>query len=244
MDFKPTFDGVIKSEFLTHIDEICHKQTQPSEDLILARNAELRKNPGALYKLGEQEGHVWGEMVADIPFNMWEKAIRDGYPLNHPDADVAATAMANYLLTPEGNACLVKDRGIEMAGAIRYTQATDQTTLKTPDSKLGKAFCAGRAALIAGVNNNPHVSGAEDYLAYEAGYATITPEGKFDSCSIAIPITMPDLTGMTSAVAQAAILTANLTVGKITGTTGVVTVQAPLAAAKTQPNDIVTFTIA
>ena len=132
----------------------------------------------------------------------------------------------------------------DMPGAIRYTQAVDQTTLKTPNSKLGKAFCAGRAALIAGVNNNPHVSGAEDYLAYEAGYAATTPEGQYDSCSIAIPITMPNLTGMTSAVAQAAIIAAKLTVGKITGTTGVVTAQAPLAAAKTQPNDVVTFTIA
>jgi hypothetical protein len=106
--FETTFDGVIKSEFLTHIDEIAHKQTQPSEDLILARNAELRKNPGVIYKLGEQEGHIWGEMVASIPMNMFEKAVRDGYALNSQDPDIAATAMANYLLTPEGKACLVK----------------------------------------------------------------------------------------------------------------------------------------
>jgi hypothetical protein len=107
--FEPTFDGVIKSEFLTHIDEIAHKQTQPSENLILARNAELRKNPGVLYKLGEQEGHVWGEMLASIPFNMYEKAIRDGYQLNHPDAATSAMAMMNYLQTPEGKECLVQD---------------------------------------------------------------------------------------------------------------------------------------
>jgi hypothetical protein len=110
MSIESVFDGVIKSELLTHIDEVCHKQTQPSEPLILARNAELRKNPGALYKLGEQEGHVWGEMVASIPMNMFEKAIRDGYALNHPDADISASAMANYLLTPEGKACLVKGK--------------------------------------------------------------------------------------------------------------------------------------
>jgi hypothetical protein len=107
--FEPIFDGVIKSEFLTHIDEIAHKQTQPSETLILARNAELRKNPGVLYKLGEREGHEWGEMVASIPFNMFEKAIRDGYALNSSDPDIAATAMTNYLLTPEGKACLVQE---------------------------------------------------------------------------------------------------------------------------------------
>jgi hypothetical protein len=107
--FDPTFDGVIKSEFLTHIDEIAHKQTQPSEGFILARNAELRKNSGVLYDLGEQSGDSWGRMVAAIPFNMFEKAIRDGYALNHPDADIAAAAMINYLLTPEGKACLVQE---------------------------------------------------------------------------------------------------------------------------------------
>jgi hypothetical protein len=108
--FEPTFDGVIKSEFLTHIDEIAHKQTQPSEDLILVRNAELRKNPGVLYDLGEQEGHPWGRMVASIPMNMFEKAIREGYALNHPDATTSAMAMMNYLLTPEGKACLVQEK--------------------------------------------------------------------------------------------------------------------------------------
>jgi hypothetical protein len=108
--FEPTFDGVIKSEFLTHIDEIAHKQTQPSESLILARNAELRKNPGILYDLGEQGGDTWGRMVASIPMNMFEKAIRDGYALNSFDPDIAATAMANYLLTPEGQDCLVQEK--------------------------------------------------------------------------------------------------------------------------------------
>jgi hypothetical protein len=107
--FDPTFDGVIKSEFLTHIDEVCHKQTQPSEKLILNRNAELRKNPGVLYDLGERDGHSWGRMVASIPMNMFEKAIRDGYALNSHDPDVAALAMVNYLLTPEGKDCLVQE---------------------------------------------------------------------------------------------------------------------------------------
>jgi hypothetical protein len=104
------FDGVIKSEFLSHIDEVCHRQTQPSENLILARNAELRKNPGVIYDLGEQGGDTWGRMVASIPMNMFEKAIRDGYALNHKDTDIAATAMMNYLLTPDGKACLVQGK--------------------------------------------------------------------------------------------------------------------------------------
>jgi hypothetical protein len=131
-----------------------------------------------------------------------------------------------------------------MTGRIRYTAAQDETTLKTADTKLGKAFCAGRRGLVEGVNTNPHVSGDELYTAYEAGYATVTPEGQWDGCAMAIPITMPNLVGMDQATAVAAIGTAGLAVGKITGTTGVVSVQLPAAAAKTQPNDVVTFTIA
>jgi hypothetical protein len=104
MDFEPTFDGVIKSEFLTHIDEVAHKQTQPSENIILERNAELRKNRGALRDL------EWGRMVASIPMNMFEKAIRDGYKLNHLDADIAALEMNRYLQTPEGKSTLVQEK--------------------------------------------------------------------------------------------------------------------------------------
>jgi hypothetical protein len=110
MDFEPTFDGVIKSEFLTHIDEVCHKQTQPSEGLILARNAELRKNPGVIYDLGEQDGSTWGRMVASIPMNMFEKAIRDGYALNNADVNIAADAMTRYLKSTEGQLCLVQGK--------------------------------------------------------------------------------------------------------------------------------------
>jgi len=102
--FQPTFDGVIKSEFLTHIDEVAHKQTQPSEAIILARNAELRNNPGAIRNL------EWGRLEASIPMNMFEKAIRDGYALNHYDADVAAAAMARYLQSAEGKLCLVQGK--------------------------------------------------------------------------------------------------------------------------------------
>jgi hypothetical protein len=129
-----------------------------------------------------------------------------------------------------------------MSGEIRYTAAQDETVVKTADTKLGRAFCAGRRGLIDGANINPHVSGDELYAAYEAGYATVTPEGQWDGCAMAIPITMPDLAGMTSAVAQAAIATAGLMVGAITGGFGTVTAQLPAAAAKTQPNDVVTFT--
>jgi hypothetical protein len=128
-----------------------------------------------------------------------------------------------------------------MAGSFKY-DATNTTAVKTADSRLAQAFCDGRAGLVAGANTNPHTSGDELYVAYEAGYATTTPEGLQDGCALAIPITMPDLAGATIAVASAAITAANLVVGKITGEFGVVTAQLPAAAAKTQPGDVVTFT--
>ena len=46
------YDGVILSTFDTHIDEVAHIRTQPTENVILKRNAELRKNPGVIMDLG------------------------------------------------------------------------------------------------------------------------------------------------------------------------------------------------
>jgi hypothetical protein len=128
-----------------------------------------------------------------------------------------------------------------MAGAFKH-DATNTTSIKTADSRLAAAFCDGRRGLVAGANTNPHTSGDELYVAYEAGYATVTPEGLQDGCALAIPITMPNLAGMDAATAEAAIVGAKLITGKITGGFGVVTAQLPLAAAKTQPGDVVTFT--
>jgi hypothetical protein len=129
-----------------------------------------------------------------------------------------------------------------MSGSFKY-DATNTTAIKTGDRRLAQAFCDGRAGLVAGANINPHTSGDELYVAYEAGYATVTPEGLQDGCALAIPITMPDLDTMTQADATTAIADAGLTLGKITGAFGTVTAQLPLAAAKTQPGDVVTITL-
>ena len=78
-------DQVIRSDihYQEHTGELTHKTSQPTEDLILARNAELRKNPGVIKDLGTQSGESFGRQVASIPFIMFEKAIRDGYDLNN-----------------------------------------------------------------------------------------------------------------------------------------------------------------
>ena len=81
-------DSVIKSEvhYQDHTGTLTHKTTQPTEDLILERNAELRKNPGVIRDLGQgQSGGTWGRQVASIPFILYDKAIRDGYKLNSKD---------------------------------------------------------------------------------------------------------------------------------------------------------------
>lgn len=103
--------GVIKSEVIyqDHTDELIHKTSQPTEGLILDRNAELRKNEGAIKDLGAgQEGGTWGRQVASIPFIVFEKAIRDGYQLNHKDQDFAGKEMHRFLQSDEGKACLVR----------------------------------------------------------------------------------------------------------------------------------------
>ncbi len=104
-------DEVIRSSvhFQEHTGELTHKTTQPTEDIILARNAELRKNPGSIRDLGHgSEGGTFGRQLASIPVIMFERAIRDGYDLMNTDAKFAAKEMQRYLATTEGKMCMVQ----------------------------------------------------------------------------------------------------------------------------------------
>ncbi len=104
-------DEVFRSEFDTHCTEIAHKLTQPTEDLILARNARLRQNPGVIRDLGQGgEGGTWGRQVASIPMIVYDRAIRDGYDLNNLDSEIAGREMHRFLQSPMGKACLVQDK--------------------------------------------------------------------------------------------------------------------------------------
>lgn len=102
MDTK--FDGVIKSDlkFQDHEERVYHRITQPTEDLILERNHELRKTPGVLRDLS------FGRQVASIPMVMYVKAIKDGYMLNSPDSEIASKEMMRFLQSEEGKLCLVQ----------------------------------------------------------------------------------------------------------------------------------------
>jgi len=96
--------SVIKSEIIADGSTLYHRRTQPTEDLILARNERLRNDPGALRDLS------FGRQVASIPFNMWEKAIRDGYDIACPDSDIAGKEMMRYLRSEEGQTCMVQEK--------------------------------------------------------------------------------------------------------------------------------------
>ena len=104
-------DKVIKSDihYQNHTDVLTHKTTQPTEDLILERNAELRKNPGVIKDLGSDlPGGTWGRSVASIPFIKYEAAVRDGYDLNCKDAQIRSTEVTRYLKSEEGKKCLIQ----------------------------------------------------------------------------------------------------------------------------------------
>jgi len=105
-----------KSEFIEHCNTITHKLTQPTEDLILARNARLRQNPGVINDLGHKaEGGTWGRQLASIPLILYDKAKRNGYDLDSKDKETAEREMLRFLDSVEGCACLVHDNTAKSA---------------------------------------------------------------------------------------------------------------------------------
>ena len=105
-------DEVLRSElhYQEHTGVLTHKLSQPSEQMILDRAADIRNTPGLLRDLGEgQDGGAWGRWVANIPNIILERAIRDGFDLNCKDQEIAAQEMNRFLKTPMGEACLVQE---------------------------------------------------------------------------------------------------------------------------------------
>jgi hypothetical protein len=100
--FKSTF------HYQEHDGCLTRKLEQPSEKIILERNAELRKNPGAIQDLGAQSGGVFGRQVATIPLITFYEAIQDGFDLLNVDKDISAREMNRFLRSPIGRACLVQ----------------------------------------------------------------------------------------------------------------------------------------
>jgi len=104
-------DEVIRSDlhYQEHTGVLTHKTTQPSENLILERNAELRKNPGVIRDLGAQgKDGSWGRQIASIPFIKYEEAIRAGFELTSGDAEYRSKELFRFLQSEEGKKCLVQ----------------------------------------------------------------------------------------------------------------------------------------
>ena len=98
-----------------------HELTQPSEGIILARNAELRKNPGAIKDLGQgMDGGSYGRQMATIPEIMYHKALRDGFDFYSKDKKHAAAEMQRFLATRDGQMCLIRDDTVK--SATKYHQ--------------------------------------------------------------------------------------------------------------------------
>lgn len=98
-------DGIIQNEyhFSEHDEVLTVRQTQPSEQLIMDRNAELRLNPGARRDLTGNDGKTWGRHQANIPNIIYHKVIAEGkYDLS------TERGIQEWLNgTKEGRACLV-----------------------------------------------------------------------------------------------------------------------------------------
>ena len=100
------FDGVYRSDakYQDHEDTLYHRLTQPTEDMILERNKQLRLNPGALKSLS------FGRQVASIPFILYDKAAAMGFDVKSKDSEIASKEIIRFLTTtPEGRCCLVND---------------------------------------------------------------------------------------------------------------------------------------
>lgn len=103
-------DGVFTSKFhyQEHDGQLTRVLDQPGRDVILARNAELRKNPGAIIDLGKQSGGTFGRQIASIPMITFYEAIAAGYDLMSVDKETSEREMNRFLRSPEGKACLVQ----------------------------------------------------------------------------------------------------------------------------------------
>ena len=96
-------DGVFELNLAQDAHGLHGILTQPSEELILERNAELRKNPGALRDLS------FGRQVASIPMVVYDKWMREYPKLRSPDQKEASDELMRILRLPENRIYCVTD---------------------------------------------------------------------------------------------------------------------------------------
>ena len=99
-------DGVLVNTLhCTGHNEVTGVITQPSQKLILQRNAELRKNPGSLRDLS------FGRQIASIPLLDY-LALRAKYPklADRSDAKRYSAELIRVLKMPENKEFLVRNK--------------------------------------------------------------------------------------------------------------------------------------
>jgi hypothetical protein len=98
-------DEVIRQDlhWQPHTNTLTTIRTQPTQELILDRNREIREND----LMGDLS---FGRQIASIPMNMWEEAIRDGFSLNHPDREIGERELHRFLQSPKGKQCLLQEK--------------------------------------------------------------------------------------------------------------------------------------
>jgi hypothetical protein len=108
MNFDPIQNDII---YQPHTDELIGVMSQPTTELIYRRNAELRKNKGALHDLCDRsEGGSFGRQIASIPISDYYEAIENGYNLNSKDAKIATSEMMRFLNSEQGKKSLVVNK--------------------------------------------------------------------------------------------------------------------------------------
>jgi len=107
MDVKIKQDGFTSR--LTYCEatgEVLHELVQDDRDIILARNAELRKNPDAVRDLS------FGRLLASVPNEDWEWFLRQNkgfYQMPKEERD--KRLMAFLKTTERGKASMVREEG-------------------------------------------------------------------------------------------------------------------------------------
>jgi hypothetical protein len=140
---------------------------------------------------------------------------------------VTAGAVIN-IQTAAAETGIPAERIIDILESVPYTVTWDDGTAATVAADLEEAL--RQAFIYRGLYDEKAAEFIAKIVALDTG--------------ILGAISTPNLSGMTSAAAQTAILDAGLTVGTITGASGTVSVQDPLSAANAEPRESVDFTIA
>ena len=100
----PTSDGVLFADFKIEGGELVRRIRQPSEDRILDRNRELRKNPGALREL------TFAGLELNIPVLHYERLTAKYPDLHSLSAETRTRAWRKFMGSSEADPYRVRDR--------------------------------------------------------------------------------------------------------------------------------------